>query len=115
MSDAETMLLDDLASEQAHVQRMHEAVRTHVWGRRWVLYRTSDVSGVSGTGVVAQGIEFPDGRVAYRWHTNKPGMNGTTQFADCIEHVQQIHGHGGDSRIVFVDVMDDGDDDGDPE
>jgi hypothetical protein len=58
---------------------------------------------VSGEGVVAQGIEFPDGRVAYRWHTTDSSMVATAQFADSIEDVQLIHGHDGASKIIYVD------------
>jgi len=61
------------------------------------------VSGVSGEGVVAQGIEFPDGRVAYRWHTTEVSMAATAQFADSIEDVEAIHGHDGATTIIYVD------------
>jgi hypothetical protein len=40
-----------------------------VWRRRmrlFLLIRNEDVSGVSGTGIVAEGVEFSDGTVAMR-------------------------------------------------
>jgi hypothetical protein len=35
----------------------------------FMLRRTEDVSGLSGTGMVAEGVEFTDGRVAMRCRT----------------------------------------------
>jgi len=35
--------------------------------RTFVLHRDEDVSGVSGTGVVAEGVVFSDGAVVVRW------------------------------------------------
>ena len=35
--------------------------------RRFELHRDDDVSGVSGTGVVAEGVLFSSGRVALEW------------------------------------------------
>lgn len=40
--------------------------------RRFVLVRHRDVTGVSGTGVVAYGVEFPDGAAAVRWTSEHP-------------------------------------------
>lgn len=67
--------------------------------RRFVLHRTDDVSGKSGTGIVATGVEFPDGPVAYYWRTDP----ATVQFADRIEDVQAIHGHGDRTTVVWLD------------
>lgn len=44
--------------------------------RLFVLDRVEDVSGVSGTGVVAEGIEFSDGVGALRWIVH-PGRVGS--------------------------------------
>lgn len=67
--------------------------------QRWELYRLEDVSSMSGTGVVAEGIRFSDGSVTYRW-TTEPS---TQQSADRIEIVRKIHGHGGKTRIRWID------------
>lgn len=67
--------------------------------RTFVLVRDHDVSGVSGLGVVAEGVEFSDGRVALRWQT---GDNRSTVVWDNIESVEAIHGHQGSTRIVFA-------------
>lgn len=67
--------------------------------RRFVLDRSQDISGVSGTGVVAEGVEFTDGSVAVRWLTE---LKSTVLFAD-IETAETIHGHNGSTRIVWLD------------
>ena len=50
--------------------------------RTFELHRDTDVSGVSGTGVVAEGVEFADGTTVVRWlraGTTRPEMvNPTT-------------------------------------
>lgn len=67
--------------------------------RLFELHRTRDVSGISGTGVVAQGVEFDDGKVALRWL--RPTGNHTTSIFDNIAAVEVIHGHKGAGSIVF--------------
>lgn len=68
--------------------------------KRFVLYRDTDVTGVSGTGIVAEGARFTDGRVALRWIV---GEHRSTVVWDSIESVEQIHGHSGATRIIWVD------------
>lgn len=80
-----------------HVGRARQARRAM---RRFVLFRDHDVSGVSGTGHVANGVQFPDGTCVYRWATG----TATTNVADCIEDIEAIHGHGGATRVVWIDV-----------
>jgi len=67
--------------------------------RLWHLHRDEDLSGMSGTGVVAEGVQWPDGQVAYRWTTDP----STTQLASSVEDVEHIHGHGGKTRVVWHD------------
>lgn len=69
--------------------------------RAFVLRRDEDVSGVSGTGVVAQGVEFADGTVALRWLSAWPT---SVVFHDRgIEAVKAVHGHDGRTQVVFAD------------
>ncbi len=68
--------------------------------RVFELHRDEDPTGVSGTGVVAQGVEFDDGTVAMRWASDWP--TSVVFHDDGIESVRQIHGHGGSTRIVFL-------------
>jgi hypothetical protein len=69
--------------------------------RRFALVRDEDVSGVSGTGVVAQGVEFTDGTVALRWTSAWPT---SVVFHDRgMDAVDAVHGHNGKTRIVWLD------------
>lgn len=67
--------------------------------RRFQLERDEDASGVSGTGVVAQGVEFDDGSCAMRWLT---ATSSTAVYASA-DDVQRIHGHEGRTRLVWLD------------
>ena len=67
--------------------------------RMFELHRDEDETGISGTGVVAQGVEFDDGPVALRWIV---GEHRSTVIWQCIEAVEVIHGHNGRTRIVWV-------------
>lgn len=69
--------------------------------RRFELHRDQDLSGISGTGRVAEGVEFSDGRAAMRWLT----AWGSTAVYDSMADVVRIHGHGGASRVVWVDAL----------
>ena len=70
-------------------------------GRRFRLVRHKDVSGVSGTGVVLHGVQWPDGSVSGRWAV--PGMPPSSVHWDQIEHVEQLHGHNGASEVEWID------------
>lgn len=65
------------------------------------LVRTEDVTGVSGTGVVAEGVVFTDGTAAMRWKTG----TASTAVYESIDDVQAIHGHDGATKIVFGHVV----------
>lgn len=68
--------------------------------RRFVLYRELDISGVSGTGIVAEGVVFSDGSVALRWTTN--GVHSTV-IHESIQTVLAVHGHNGSTVIQWID------------
>jgi hypothetical protein len=68
--------------------------------RRFHLEREVDVSGISGTGRVAEGVLFSNGRVAISWQA---GPHQSTVVWDDIEDVVAIHGHGGATQIVWDD------------
>ncbi len=71
--------------------------------RRFVLERIEDVSKTSGTGIVAEGVEFSDGAVALRWRSHIKSM----VFYESLRACESIHGHGGRTRIVYIDGADD--------
>lgn len=68
--------------------------------RTFKTVRTHDVSGVSGTGIVAEGVEFTDGTVVLRWVTER----ASTAFYDNLADLQAIHGHGGNTQIQWDDT-----------
>jgi hypothetical protein len=72
-----------------------------VVSRRFRLVRYHDVSGISGTGVVAHGVQMPDGFVALRWCV--PGMPATWNLFDAIEHVELLNGHQGKTEVEWID------------
>lgn len=67
--------------------------------RTFGLIRQHDVTGVSGTGRVADGTLWPDGTVSIRWRGDRPSIVHWAELAD-VEHV---HGHGGHTRIAWDD------------
>jgi len=68
---------------------------------RFYLHRDEDESGVSGTGLVAHGVEFPDGTVVLHWCV--PGVpSGTTIYTN-IHAVRKVHGHNGKTQVVWLD------------
>jgi hypothetical protein len=69
--------------------------------RLFQLQRDEDASGVSGTGIVAEGVEFADGHCAMRWLTD----TASTALYDRIADVEAIHGHAGRTRVVWLDEL----------
>lgn len=74
--------------------------------RRFILVRDVDVSGISGTGVVAEGIEWSDGTAVLRWLAREGSeIRPTTVLHESVESVQLLHAHGGSSRIEWLDAQ----------
>lgn len=69
--------------------------------RRFYLLRDVDETGISGTGKVAEGVQFSDGRVALRWVAHDEWRS--TVIWDGIADVWAIHGHQGQTRIKWLD------------
>lgn len=69
--------------------------------RRFDLVRESDPTGLSGTGVVAQGVEFGDRTVVLRWTGAWP--TSVVWHDKGVESVEAIHGHGGLTAIKWLD------------
>lgn len=67
--------------------------------RRFQLIRNADKTGVSGTGIVAEGVQFSDGTVVLRWH----GETGSTVVWASIDDAIKIHGHDGATLIGWMD------------
>lgn len=54
---------------------------------------------MSGTGHVAEGIEFWDGKCVIHWMTEVR----STGIYDSIDEVEHIHGHQGRTSVQWVD------------
>ena len=62
------------------------------------LRREEDESGVSGTGTVAQGVIFDNGKCALTWLTKYTSI----AVYESIELVIAIHGHNGKTKVVQI-------------
>jgi hypothetical protein len=73
--------------------------------RRFALLRHEDETGVSGVGIVAEGVESPDGRVVLFWRQSAtdPNKPGSTGFYTDISEMIAIHGHGGRTIVAWAD------------
>ena len=67
--------------------------------RRFVLIRAEDLTGVSGTGEVAEGTVFSSGLAVIRW-LQEPYAMGVYQNLD---DVISVHGHEGRTQLQFID------------
>jgi len=68
-------------------------------GRTFELHRAEDVSGVTGAGVVADGVEFPDDTVVIHWR-GEP--RSTAIWADLSDAIR-VNGHEGRTIVVWDD------------
>jgi hypothetical protein len=64
----------------------------------FLLVRDVDVTGVSGTGVVAEGIQFTNGKCALSWWSDIQSIG----IYNGIQDIIAIHGHGGSTRIEWI-------------
>jgi hypothetical protein len=67
--------------------------------RRFTLQRHEDVTGVSGTGFVAEGVQFSDGTVVVRWR----GEHATTTVHASFASVEAIHLHVGKTSVDWLE------------
>ena len=65
--------------------------------KMFYLKRVEDESGVSGTGRIAQGFIFDNGKVALTWLSEHPSVT----VYDSIGEVTAVHGHGGKTEVVM--------------
>lgn len=68
--------------------------------RRFHFERAKDISGLSGTGRVAEGCVFMDtGEAVVHWL----GNHGSVNVYHSIDDIIHLHGHDGSTIIVFDD------------
>lgn len=80
--------------------------------RRFRVVRDVDVTGISGTGVVAEGVEFTDGTAVMRWldagvsdTSRARGVRPTTVLHESVASIEALHGHNGATRVEWVDRL----------
>lgn len=76
--------------------------------RYFTLHRMEDETGVSGTGVVAWGVRWPDGSCSVRWLGKTPSFvnyEGVPVEAELQrvgdKHVEVVHGHHGKTVLIW--------------
>lgn len=69
------------------------------FARRFVLNRSEDSTGTSGTGIVAEGICFSNGKVALHWLSHLGAVN----VYDSMEVTTVLHGHNGNTVVEWLD------------
>lgn len=67
--------------------------------KRFCMIRNTDVSGISGTGKVIEGVVFPSGKVALEWQTSTSSIS----IYDSIDDTVEIHGHDGATELIWID------------
>ena len=65
--------------------------------RKFHVERDEDVSGLSGTGIVAVGVMYPTGRCIMEWTTP---IKSLTEYHSIAE-LEALHGHEGRTRVVW--------------
>jgi hypothetical protein len=76
-------------------------IRGGLMSRRFELHRDIDETGISGTGVVAEGILFTDDVAVLHWISQWP--SSVVHYERGMDSIEHVHGHGGKTRIVWLD------------
>jgi hypothetical protein len=72
-----------------------------VTAHRFVLARHSDPSGISGTGLIAEGVEWTGGTADLHWLTEHETF---VHWPGGIAAILAIHGHNGATVVRWLDV-----------
>jgi hypothetical protein len=86
---------------EEHARRVLAAIfaaGTETCPMPFALYRDQDVTGISGTGTVATGVQFDDGTAVLRWR----GATPSTVLWASLDDAMKIHGHDGKTRLVWL-------------
>lgn len=65
--------------------------------KTFFLQRDIDISGVSGTGIIAHGVILPSGKVVMEWITT----HGSIAIYENINEVQVLHAHKGTTHLIY--------------
>lgn len=61
------------------------------------LLRHTDGTGLSGTGIIAVGVVWPDGQAHMQWISFKKSF----EMHDSVENLIDIHGHNGATELIY--------------
>ncbi len=65
--------------------------------KEFYLERNVDVSGTSGTGVVARGVQLPSGKCVLEWLT----FHSSVAMYQTLDDIVHIHGHNGATKLMI--------------
>ena len=79
--------------------------------RRFLLERVEDETNVSGTGFVAEGLQFTNGLCVLTWRQVGGrwlplGAFSSVAVYPSLAMLDAVHGHGGKTKIRFIDETD---------
>src|SRR3990167_4985696 len=69
--------------------------------RRFQLFRKTDVTGLSGTGIVLEGALMSSGQIVVQWFGDAPSTTIHPSFEKFAKI--HVHGHPDDNEIVWLD------------
>ncbi len=69
--------------------------------RQFILVRHKDLTGTSGTGIVAEEVVFEDGQAVLKW-LRKPYSLGVYPS---LKNLLDVHGHEGNTQVRFLHVQ----------
>lgn len=79
--------------------QMPKVKQYKIKARRFYLFRIEDETGVSGTGPVAEGIEFESGMCALAFTSPYNHVN----IYSNLHALEQVHSHGDKTKVIFED------------
>lgn len=92
-------LNDEVAGKEAKTLESASSTAKLSKMRRFVLERTRDLTGTSGTGIVAEGVQFSNGQVVIHWISQLEAIN---VYGNAVV-LETLHGHGGGTVVRWLD------------
>jgi hypothetical protein len=67
--------------------------------RTFYIFRHEDVNGLSGVGIVAVGVVWPNGKAHMQWTS----FRASFEIHESIDNLMEIHGHSGKTELIWGD------------
>jgi len=90
---------ESIKNHKLNPPKSHEAANTI---KKFVLYRFVDVSGISGEGPVAVGVQFNGKKCVLNWLNSRVNVDSLA-FYDSIQDLEKVHGHDGRTVVIFTE------------